>query len=147
MVSVSSVLSCSHKLEPGSCTPHCNWAFGVLLYTLMCGPPPNNGCKKHIEFFNNIGLGVTIVQSEWFGSTGKRRKWSQLDYESKLFILKLIHTESNVHLDAFSNDLETSEFFQNRLVRPHTNPSLFKEPCPVTSRFRSVQKKKHLTEV
>ena len=78
MVSVSSVVSCSHELKLGSRTPHYNWAFGVLLYTLMCGPPPNNGCKKHIKFFNNIGLGVTIVQSEWFGSTGKRRKWSQL---------------------------------------------------------------------
>ena len=157
MVSVSSVLSCSHELELGSRTPHYNWAFGVLLYTLMCGPPPNNGCKKHIEFFNNIGLGVTIVQSKWFGSTGKRRKWSQLDYESKLFILKLIHTESNVYLDAFSNDLEWSEFFQNIpncnsnscdlmaiQCRLYANPSLFKEPCPVTGRFRSVQKKKHL---
>ena len=87
---------------------------------------------------------MTIVQAEWFGSTRKRRKWSQLDYESKLFILKLIHTESNVYLDAFSNDLEWSEFFQNKLVRPCTNPSLFKEPCPVTGRFRSVQKKKNL---
>ena len=157
MVSVCSVLPCSHELELGSRTPHYNWAFGVLVYTLMCGPPPNNGCKKHIEFFNNIGLGVTTVQSEWFGSTGKRRKWSHMDYESKHFILKLIHTESNFYLDAFSNDLEWSEFFQNipdcnsiscNLIAIQcclfTNPSLFKQPCPETGKFRQVQKKKFI---
>ena len=90
-------------------TPHCNWAFGVLLCALMCGPPPNDHSKTHIDFHNRIGLGVVIVHSKWFGSPGKRRKWSELDIESKLFILKLVHSGSNVFVDAFPEDLQWSE--------------------------------------
>ena len=88
--------------------------------------------------------------------------WKKKEMVSAGLQVEAFHFEVDPHRvkcssDAFLNDLEWSEFFQNIpncnsiscdltaiQCRPHTNPSLFKEPCPVTGRFRSVQMKKHL---
>ena len=124
----------AEDLVPAHSRCHCNWALGVLLYALMCGPPPNNHSKKYIDFYNEIGLGVIVVPSKWFGSPQKRRKWSQLDVESKVFILKLVHTESKVYEDAFSEDTQWSELLlQNGWS---TDRSLFEEPGPVLKKHQ-----------
>ena len=85
-------------------TPHCSWAIGVLTHTLLCGPPPNNSPKSYIDFYNNIGLGVEVVRSEWFGSPQKRNEWSNLQFKIKVFILKFVHTESDVYADALKSN-------------------------------------------
>ena len=86
--------------------------WSCVVHVIVC-PPPNNFDKRHINFCNYFGLGVTIVHLEWFGSPQKRKKWAQLDCNSKLFILQLVHTESNVCVDAMSEDLVWSGFFHN----------------------------------
>ena len=119
-------------------TPRSNWAFGVLLYFLMCGPPPNNHSQAHIDFYNKIGLGVVVVHSKWFGSPGKRKKWTELDIKSKLFILKLVHTGSKDYADAFSpNDLQWSDF----LLQKHgsTKTGLFEANSPVSTKPRQLK--------
>ena len=149
-------------LKLSSNTPHYNWAFGVLLYMLLCGPPPNNHPLKSIDFYNDTGLGVNIVHSKWFGSPHRRKKWSQLDFESKLFILKLVHTESKAYADAYSKDFEWSSYFHNipkslfpgvphgdghwlRMQHwPCTATRLFEERCPITNDLRRLEKKEKI---
>ena len=126
-------------------TLQCNWAFGVLLCALLCGPPPNNCSTKHIDFYNEIGLGVIVTPSKWFGSPHNRRKWSQLDFESKVFILKLVHTESKFFEDAFSEDSQWSEcLLQNGWC---TDRNLFEEPCLVPKEHGGLKMRDQLPQL
>ena len=74
--------------NPSSChTPHYNWAFGVLLYVMLCGPPRNNDPLWYIRFCNGLQMGMQVVPSRWFGSPSNRRKWKELEVRTKHVML------------------------------------------------------------
>ena len=101
------------ELGLSSYSPHYNWAFGVLLYVLMCGLPSNNCCPSFTDFYNHIGIGVSVSSSQWFGSPHKRRKWSELNVKVKRFILNLVHTESKNYDGVYRCELKWESFFEN----------------------------------
>ena len=122
-------------------TPHYNWAFGVLLYVMLCGPPRNNDPLWYIRFYNGLQMGVQVVPSRWFGSPSNRRKWKELEVRTKHVILRLIHSESEMYIDAYETDVEWSNSLNNNLQGQLKSATLlktvlFKQPCPMTKDYR-----------
>ena len=109
LVSIDSIVKRDHQSfgkpfhNPSSCrTPHYNWAFGVLLYVMLCGP------LWYIRFYNGLQMGVQVVSSPWFGSPGNRRKWKELEVKTKCNILQLTHSKSKMCVNACQTDIKSS---------------------------------------
>ena len=148
LVSMDSIVTREkHSVEkpiqkPSRChTPQYNWAFGVLLYLMLCGPPRNNDPQWYIHFYNSLQMGVQVVPSRWFGSPCNRRKWKDLAVETKRQILRLIHSESEMYVDAYQTDVEWLSSLNDNLQGSSKTACqgcvvLFKQPCPVTKEYR-----------
>ena len=134
--------------KPSRChTPHYNWAFGVLLCLMLCGPPRNNDPQWYVHFQNSLQMGVQVVPLHWFGSSSNRRKWKELEVKTKREILRLTHSESEICADACQTEVEWLSSLNDNLqgssktacqgcvdvfCETALKTMLFKQPCPVT---------------
>lgn len=81
-------------------------ACGVILYMLLCGPPKNDSDQRFINFYNQVGLGVHVNPSSWFGSVHKRKTWCHLDEFSHKCILKMVHIDCYNYNGVYSSSGE-----------------------------------------
>ena len=108
---------------------------------MLCGPPRNNDPLWYIHFYNGLQMGVQVVSSHWFGSRSNRRKWKELEVRTKRVILRLIHSESEMFIDAYKTDVEWSISLKNNIQghlksKTSLETMLFKQPCPMTKEYR-----------
>ena len=82
------------------------WACGVILYSLLCGPPKNDTDTRYVKFYNSVDLGVRVIPSPWFGSVHNRTTWCHLNECSQKCILKLINIDSNMYKGIYHNSFE-----------------------------------------
>ena len=111
-------------------TPQHNWAFGVFLHLLSCGPPWNDQPEWCVEFCNSLQMGVQVAPSDWFGSPSDRRKWNELCVSAERLILQSIHSESEFFTDACKEDIEWHWLFDNNHQCPATDADGCEEMFP-----------------
>jgi calcium-dependent protein kinase len=66
------------------------WSCGVILYLLLCGYPPFNGNTKQ-EIMDKVLKGKITFQGP---------EWTNITYDAKNLILKLLHYDPNQRISA-----------------------------------------------